>query len=155
MMGGHDGKNYLNDVWASSDDGNTWREVCGNASWGGRQGHSVVVMSPRTSSQGDGDSDTSNTAYMYVIGGYGPSPTDRSKTESSISADKSNLSSSISTSTSPSPNSSSSSLKSSSADRDKAGAACKRFNDVWRSSDGSTWTRIRHVYVPILLLLVE
>jgi hypothetical protein len=46
-------------------------------------------------------------------------------------------------------------LKSSSADRDKAGAACKRFNDVWRSSDGSTWTRIRHVYVLILLLLVE
>ena len=49
VMGGHDGKNYLHDVWSSSDDGATWTEVCSNASWGGRQGHSVVVMSPQVS----------------------------------------------------------------------------------------------------------
>ena len=24
-------------------------------------------------------------------------------------------------------------------------AQCRRFNDVWRSSDGASWTRIRHV----------
>ena len=33
IMGGHDSKNYLKDVWASSDNGKTWTQVCSAAEW--------------------------------------------------------------------------------------------------------------------------
>jgi len=60
IIGGHDDRNYLNDVWKSSDDGKTWIEVLkdtgnpGNTQFSRRTYHSVSVMG----------------GALYVIGGY-------------------------------------------------------------------------------------
>ena len=35
LSGGHDGKVHLRDVWASSDGGKCWTEVCHVAQWEG------------------------------------------------------------------------------------------------------------------------
>ena len=53
ISGGHDGRMQLKDVWASSDGGATWTQVCQNAQWEGRQGHACVLV--------DG--------YVYLMGG--------------------------------------------------------------------------------------
>jgi hypothetical protein len=47
----------LRDVWASSDEGRTWTQVCQTAQWEGRQGHATVVL--------DG--------HVYLMGGFGGS----------------------------------------------------------------------------------
>jgi leucine-zipper-like transcriptional regulator 1 len=57
VRGGHDGHAQLNDVWASSDGGYSWIEVCNVAAWEKRQGHVTVVF--------DG--------FVYVMGGFGGS----------------------------------------------------------------------------------
>ncbi len=45
LIGGIDNSgNYKNDVWRSTDDGATWTQMTGNASWIGRWGHSSVVL---------------------------------------------------------------------------------------------------------------
>ena len=36
LSGGHDGKVHLRDVWASSDGGKSWTEVCHVAQWEGK-----------------------------------------------------------------------------------------------------------------------
>jgi hypothetical protein len=43
MLGGFDGRNYFNDVWAS-DDGVKWQRVSENAPWSRRSGASVFVF---------------------------------------------------------------------------------------------------------------
>jgi PGF-pre-PGF domain-containing protein len=45
LTGGIDNSgNYKNDVWQSTDDGATWTQMTGNASWSGRWGHNSVGM---------------------------------------------------------------------------------------------------------------
>ena len=53
--GGHDGRMQLRDVWASSDGGCSWTQVCQSAQWEGRQGHATVCL--------DG--------HVYLMGGFG------------------------------------------------------------------------------------
>ena len=45
----------LRDVWASSDGGRTWIQVCQSAQWEGRQGHAAVVIED----------------HVYLVGGFG------------------------------------------------------------------------------------
>jgi hypothetical protein len=47
----------LNDVWASADGGYSWIQVCQNAQWHCRQGHTTVVLDN----------------HLYLIGGFGGS----------------------------------------------------------------------------------
>eukprot|EP01036_Dinobryon_divergens_P023647 gene23647-32019_t len=42
--GGYHGHTQLNDVWASADGGYSWIQVCQNAQWHCRQGHTTVVL---------------------------------------------------------------------------------------------------------------
>lgn len=55
VMGGENSSGYLNDVWASNDNGSNWIKITNNAPWQGRRYASSVVL--------DGK--------MYIIGGYG------------------------------------------------------------------------------------
>ena len=57
LSGGHDGHTQLNDVWASADGGYSWIQVCQNAQWHCRQGHTTVVLDNN----------------LYLIGGFGGS----------------------------------------------------------------------------------
>jgi Galactose oxidase, central domain len=45
----------LKDVWASSDGGRNWIQVCQAAQWEGRQGHAAVVVHDN----------------VYLMGGFG------------------------------------------------------------------------------------
>ncbi len=45
VMGGYDGTNFLNDIWKSVDNGETWTRIKENAEWSARYGHACVVMS--------------------------------------------------------------------------------------------------------------
>lgn len=55
IIGGYgDAGSYLNDVWKSSDDGETWVEVVRNASFSPRYGHKAVVLENS----------------IYIIGGF-------------------------------------------------------------------------------------
>ena len=44
LMGGYDGSGYKNDVWRSSDKGETWTQVNAGAGWSERILHSSVAM---------------------------------------------------------------------------------------------------------------
>ena len=55
--GGHDGHTQLNDIWASSDGGFSWTQICHSAQWHCRQGHATVVLED----------------HIYVLGGFGGS----------------------------------------------------------------------------------
>jgi hypothetical protein len=57
ILGGHDGRAQLKDIWASSDGGKVWTQVCQAAQWEGRQGHTTVAL--------DG--------HVYLMGGFGGS----------------------------------------------------------------------------------
>lgn len=46
LLGGYNGKNYLNDVWNSAD-GVTWQRVLEKASWSPRQGATLVLFKNR------------------------------------------------------------------------------------------------------------
>lgn len=46
LIGGYDGKNYLNDVW-NSEDGVQWRRVLDQAPWSPRQGATLVLFKNR------------------------------------------------------------------------------------------------------------
>ena len=46
LSGGHDGKVHLRDVWASSDGGKSWTEVCHVAQWEGEKNKSFRFMAP-------------------------------------------------------------------------------------------------------------
>ena len=59
VIGGHDGRQQLRDVWASTDSGVTWTQVCHVAPWDGRQGHACVLL--------DG--------FVYIMGGAGQGST--------------------------------------------------------------------------------
>jgi hypothetical protein len=55
FSGGNDGQMQLRDVWASSDGGLTWTQVCAVAQWEGRQGQACVELS----------------GYVFLMGGNG------------------------------------------------------------------------------------
>jgi hypothetical protein len=55
IRGGHDGKNQLQDVWMSANDGRSWTAICQSAPWPSRQGQATVV--------------TNDT--VYILGGFG------------------------------------------------------------------------------------
>lgn len=57
FSGGHDGKNQLRDVWASSDNGESWNLVLSAAPWQSRQGHATAVSKD----------------CVYLMGGFGGS----------------------------------------------------------------------------------
>jgi hypothetical protein len=57
ILGGHDGRAQLKDIWASSDGGKVWTQVCQAAQWEGRQGHTTIAL--------DG--------HVYLMGGFGGS----------------------------------------------------------------------------------
>ncbi len=63
VIGGYDDSNRFNDVWESTDQGVTWKDISADANsntvFTPREGHQVVVV-------GDGDGDN---ATMLVIGG--------------------------------------------------------------------------------------
>lgn len=44
LMGGTDASGSKNDVWRSTDNGETWTRLIGNASWSGRNGHASVAL---------------------------------------------------------------------------------------------------------------
>lgn len=44
LMGGYNGDDYLNDVWSSTDGGETWTQTTDNAAWSPRSGHVSVLL---------------------------------------------------------------------------------------------------------------
>ena len=44
IMGGQDNSGFLNDIWRSSDGGNSWQEITSSAPWSGRAGFQAVVL---------------------------------------------------------------------------------------------------------------
>lgn len=56
LRAGHDGKNQLNDIWKSADNGRTWISIKDSAPWTPRQGHCVIVV---------------NDQKIFLMGGFG------------------------------------------------------------------------------------
>ncbi|MGC9308945.1 MAG: Kelch repeat-containing protein, partial [Thermoplasmatota archaeon] len=128
LMGGYDGIDRMNDVWRSTDGGDTWTQMTDAAEWAARSGHTSVVLS-------DGS--------VVLMGGYdGSNPlndvwrsTDKGATWTQITASASWSARSSHTSVALSDDSIVLMLGSS--------ETSSFMNDVWRSTDmGATWTQM-------------